>query len=126
MPPLDSRQLGFGTDGVRGVAGIELTADEVRPAVEAYKFQASRQSEIERAAADKEKTGEFIGAYAINPVNGARVPVYVADYVLMSYGGGAIMAVPAHDERDYDFAARHSIPAPVVIAPPGWDGRPLA
>jgi leucyl-tRNA synthetase len=71
------------------------------------------------------RDGVFTGAYAINPVNGARVPIYVADYVLMSYGGGAIMAVPAHDERDFEFAQRNDIPIPVVIVPPDWDGAPL-
>ena len=78
------------------------------------------RSEVERLQAGRD--GVFTGAYAINPVNGARVPVYVADYVLMSYGGGAIMAVPAHDERDFDFATRQGIPVQVVVAPPGWYG----
>ena len=68
------------------------------------KLQASRQTEIERSAADKEKTGVFTGAYAINPVNGERIPIWIADYVLMTYGTGAIMAVPAHDDRDFEFA----------------------
>jgi len=100
-----------------------ITAPERRARVTAYCEEAARRSELERLQAGRD--GVFTGAYAINPVNGARVPVYVADYVLMDYGGGAIMGAPAHDERDFDFAARHNIPAPVVVAPPGWDGEPL-
>jgi leucyl-tRNA synthetase len=97
-----------------------LTTDPYRSAVEDYKFQASRQSEIERAAADKDKTGEFIGAYAINPVNGARIPIWIADYVMMGYGTGAIMAVPAHDERDFEFAIKFGLPIiPVIDRPDG-------
>jgi leucyl-tRNA synthetase len=100
-----------------------ITTPERRAEVSAYCEEAARRSELDRLQAGRD--GVFTGAYAINPANGARVPVYVADYVLMGYGGGAIMAVPAHDERDFDFATRHGIPAPVVIAPPGWDGEPL-
>jgi leucyl-tRNA synthetase len=100
-----------------------ITAADRRAEVAAYCDKASRRSEVDRLKTGRD--GIFIGACAINPINDARVPIYVADYVLMSYGGGAIMAVPAHDERDFDFAARHGIPVPVVIAPPGWDGRPL-
>ncbi len=101
-----------------------ITTPERVAEVTAYCDDAARRSELDRLQAGRD--GVFTGAYATNPVNGARVPVYVADYVLTGYGGGAIMAVPAHDERDFDFAARHDIPAPVVIAPPGWDGEPLA
>jgi len=100
-----------------------ITTSERSAEVTAYCQAAVRRSELDRLQAGRD--GVFTGAYAINPVNGARVPVYVADYVLMSYGSGAIMAVPAHDERDFDFAARHGIPAPVVIAPPDWDGELL-
>jgi leucyl-tRNA synthetase len=96
----------------------KLTTDECRQAVDAYKYQASRQSEIERTAADREKTGVFIGAYAINPVNGARIPIWIADYVMMTYGTGAIMAVPAHDERDFEFAIKFGLPIIPVIARP--------
>jgi leucyl-tRNA synthetase len=103
----------------------KLTTPENRAAVDAYVRQASRQSEIERLATDKEKTGVFIGAYAINPVNGARIPIWIADYVMMTYGTGAIMAVPAHDERDFAFARKYDLPIPVVIRPPDWDGEPL-
>ena len=98
----------------------KLTTDDRRAEVEAYKLQAARQSEIERTAADKEKTGVFIGAYAINPVNGERIPIWIADYVLMTYGTGAIMAVPAHDERDFEFALKFGLPIiPVIERPDG-------
>ncbi len=69
-----------------------------------YREQAERMTDIDRESAEREKTGVFTGAYAINPVNDARIPIWVADYVLMGYGFGAIMAVPAHDERDFEFA----------------------
>jgi leucyl-tRNA synthetase len=101
-----------------------ITTPAYRESVGEYCRAATRRSEVDRQQAGRD--GVFIGAYAINPVNGERVPIYVADYVLMSYGGGAIMAVPAHDERDLSFAVRHGIPIPVVIAPPGWDGAPLS
>ena len=97
-----------------------VTAPERREAVATYCCQAETRSEVDRLSTGRD--GVFIGAYAINPVNGVRVPIYVADYVLMGYGGGAIMGVPAHDERDFDFARRNGLPAPVVITPPGWDG----
>ena len=100
-----------------------ITTPERHAEVTAYCQAAARRSEVDRLQAGRD--GVFTGAFAVNPASGARVPVYVADYVLMDYGGGAIMAVPAHDERDFDFAARHSILAPVVVAPPGWDGEPL-
>ncbi len=103
----------------------KLTAPERREEVEAYKFQAARQTEIERQSAEREKTGLFIGAYAINPVNNERIPIWIADYVMMTYGTGAIMAVPAHDERDFEFAKKHNLPIPVVIEPPDWDGGEL-
>jgi len=102
-----------------------LTTPDRKAEVEAYVAQAARQSDIQREAADKDKTGVFIGAYAINPVNRARIPIWIADYVLMTYGTGAIMAVPAHDERDFAFARKYDLPIPVVIAPPDWDGKPL-
>ena len=93
----------------------KLTTAGCREAVEAYKLQASRQSEIERTAIDKEKTGVSIGAHAINPVNGERIPIWIADYVMMSYGTGAIMAVPAHDDRDFEFARKFGLPIIPVI-----------
>ncbi len=88
----------------------KITTPENKEAVEAYKAQAARQSDIQRGAVDKEKTGVFTGGYAINPVNGAKIPIWIADYVLMSYGTGAIMAVPAHDERDFAFARKFNLP----------------
>jgi leucyl-tRNA synthetase len=103
----------------------KLTAPDRRAEVEKYVFEATRQTDIDRESTEKEKTGVFIGAYAVNPVNGARIPIWVADYVLMTYGTGAIMAVPAHDERDFAFANTYHLPIPVVIAPPDWDGQPL-
>jgi leucyl-tRNA synthetase len=97
----------------------KITSPEQKAAVETYIADAERQTEIERSATDKEKTGVFTGGYAINPVNGAKVPIWVADYVLMSYGLGAIMAVPAHDERDFAFARKFGLPIIVVIQPDG-------
>ncbi len=88
----------------------KITTAAQKEAVEAYKAQAARQSDIQRGAVDKEKTGVFTGGYAINPVNGAKIPIWIADYVLMSYGTGAIMAVPAHDERDFAFARKFELP----------------
>ncbi|GAB4417351.1 MAG: leucine--tRNA ligase [Anaerolineales bacterium] len=99
----------------------EITAPDKKAEVEAYKEQAARQTDIEREATDKEKTGVFTGGYAINPVNNERIPIWIADYVLMSYGTGAIMAVPAHDERDYAFARKFELPIVPVIQPEGQD-----
>ncbi|MDQ7850367.1 MAG: leucine--tRNA ligase, partial [Armatimonadota bacterium] len=103
----------------------ELTAPERRAEVEAYKFKAARASDIERLSTEKERDGVFIGAYAINPMNGESVPIFVADYVLLSYGTGAIQGVPAHDQRDFEFARRYGLPIRVVVAPPGWRGEEL-
>lgn len=97
----------------------KLTSSENQAAVRAYQAQAARQSDIEREATDKEKTGVFSGGYAINPVTGAKIPVWIADYVLMTYGTGAIMAVPAHDERDFAFARKFHLPIIPVIQPEG-------
>ena len=101
----------------------QTTTLEQQTEVSAYCEEAARRSELDRVQAGRD--GVFTGAYAINPVNDERIPIYVADYVLMGYGGGAIMAVPAHDERDFEFAKRNDIPIPVVIAPPDWDSAPL-
>jgi len=87
----------------------KITTPENKQAIAAYKAQAARQNDIQRSAVDKEKTGVFTGGYAINPVNQARIPIWIADYVLMSYGTGAIMAVPAHDERDFAFARKFNL-----------------
>jgi leucyl-tRNA synthetase len=95
-----------------------VTSDEQRAAVAEYRAQAERMDEITRGAADKEKTGVFTGGYAINPVNGERIPLWIADYVMMGYGTGAIMAVPAHDERDFEFAKKYGLEIRRVITGP--------
>ncbi|MEI6228767.1 MAG: class I tRNA ligase family protein [Candidatus Saccharibacteria bacterium] len=94
-----------------------LMTDETRDAVKEYVAEAARKSEIERMNETREKTGVFTGSYAINPVNGGKVPIWVADYVLSGYGTGAIMAVPAHDERDYEFAQKFGIEIIEVVLP---------
>ena len=104
----------------------DLMTPERREIVREYVEAARRQTEIERLSTEREKTGVFIGSYCINPLNGNRVPIWIGDYVLLSYGTGAVMGVPAHDTRDFDFAKRYRLPIPVVVAPPGWDGQDLA
>jgi leucyl-tRNA synthetase len=94
--------------------GAETPAE----AVAAYKAQAAAKSEVERQTEGRQKTGVFTGAHAINPVNGERVPVFVADYVLWGYGTGAIMSVPAHDHRDFEFARAFDLPMRIVVEPP--------
>jgi leucyl-tRNA synthetase len=94
-----------------------LTAPAQKSAVEDYRKKSAGKSDLERTDLAKDKSGVFSGAFAINPVNGARVPIWVADYVLMGYGTGAIMAVPAHDERDYEFAVKYALPVIQVIEP---------
>jgi leucyl-tRNA synthetase len=93
----------------------KITTSTQKSEVNAYIAQASRQSDIQREAVDKEKTGVFTGAYATNPVNDKPIPIWIADYVLMTYGTGAIMAVPAHDERDFAFALKFGLPIIPVI-----------
>jgi len=95
-----------------------ITSDAQRQTVEAYVQAALRQSDIERESADKEKTGVFTGGYAVNPVNGEKIPIWIADYVLITYGTGAIMAVPAHDQRDFEFARKYDLEVRPVIQPP--------
>ena len=95
---------------------LDITTDKQREAVEAYIEEVKNKSEIERTDTSKEKTGVFTGAYAINPVSGAEIPIWISDYVLMSYGTGAIMAVPAHDERDYEFATKFDLPIVEVVS----------
>lgn len=95
----------------------KITTKECEKAVTDYCKETARKSDLERAEVTKEKSGVFTGAYAINPANGAAVPIWIADYVMMGYGTGAIMAVPAHDERDFDFAKQFSIPIQVVYEP---------
>jgi leucyl-tRNA synthetase len=99
----------------------KVTSVEQKMAVSEYIQQASRQTDIQREATDKEKTGVFTGGYAINPVNNERIPIWIADYVLMTYGTGAIMAVPAHDQRDFEFAIKFGLPIRVVIQPADVD-----
>jgi leucyl-tRNA synthetase len=101
----------------------KVTTAENRDAVAAYIEKARKETEIERLSTETEKTGVFTGGYARNPLNGERIPIWIADYVLMTYGTGAIMGVPAHDQRDYDFARRHDLPITVVIVPSG--GEPV-
>jgi len=96
-----------------------------KDAVSAYVKEAAQKSEMERTAETKEKTGVFTGAFAVNPVNDERIPIWVADYVMMGYGTGAIMAVPAHDTRDFEFAQKFDLPIIQVVAPPegiDWHG----
>ena len=102
-----------------------VTTPEQRNAVAAYRSAAARKSDLERTELSKEKTGVFTGAYAVNPVNGQNIPVWIADYVLWGYGTGAIMAVPAHDTRDYEFAQQFDLPIIQVVQPPegvDWHG----
>ena len=101
----------------------ELTTPAQRAAVAAYQEQARRKSDLERTDLAKEKTGVFTGATATNPVNGKQIPIWIADYVLATYGTGAIMAVPAHDERDFAFAKKFGIPIVQVVKPPADGAR---
>ncbi len=103
----------------------KLVSPEKRAEVEDYVARSQRQTEIERLSTEKEKDGVFIGAYAINRLNGEKVTIWIADYVLMSYGTGAVMGVPAHDERDFAFAKKYNLLIKVVIAPPGWQEEEL-
>lgn len=96
-----------------------ITAPEHKTAVDIYRDNAKSKSDLERTSLEKDKTGVFTGAYAINPVNDEEIPVWISDYVLMGYGTGAIMAVPAHDGRDWEFATKHHIPIVEVVKPAG-------
>jgi leucyl-tRNA synthetase len=100
----------------------KLTTPEQRTAVAAYVERSARKTEIERSDEQREKTGVFTGGHAVNPVNGERIPVWIADYVMLGYGSGAIMAVPAHDQRDFEFARRYGLEVRPVIQP---EGEPL-
>ena len=100
-----------------------LTTTGQRPAVDAYCDAVAKQDLVERQKIDKDKTGVFTGAHCVNPVNGAEIPVWIADYVLMGYGTGAIMAVPGHDSRDFEFAKAFELPIVRVIAAPGEDAE---
>ena len=97
----------------------KLTTEQYRAGVENYIAEARKVNDIDRTSTEREKTGVFTGAYAINPVNNEEVPVWIADYVLLTYGTGCVMAVPAHDERDFDFARKYDLPIREVISPSG-------
>ena len=103
----------------------QITTAEQRREVDAYVAATGHSSDIERQSTDREKTGVFTGAYCLNHLTGERVPIWIADYALASYGTGAVMAVPAHDQRDFEFAGKFELAVRVVVAPPGWDGEPL-
>lgn len=103
----------------------KITTDECRNSVEEYKEWAKKQSEIDRLSTTREKTGVFTGAYAIHPITGERVPIWIADYVLATYGTGCVMAVPAHDERDYEFAMKFNLPIVRVIDSADGSDAPL-
>jgi leucyl-tRNA synthetase len=96
----------------------QITMPEQHEAIAKYKTEVSKKSDLERTELAKEKTGVFTGAYAINPVNNGKIPIWIADYVLASYGTGAIMAVPAHDTRDFEFATKFNLPIIQVVQPP--------
>jgi leucyl-tRNA synthetase len=104
----------------------QLTTPEHKAEVDEYIAWCRRQTEYERMALGREKTGVFLGNYVVNPMNGERIPIWIADYILTTYGTGSVMAVPAHDERDLEFAKKFKLPVRTVIAPPGWTGEELA
>ena len=103
-----------------------LTTEDNQQAVDEYISKARQTSEIDRLASDKEKTGVFTGSYAVNRINGERIPVYIGDYVLTTYGTGAVMGVPAHDSRDFIFAQKYNLPIRIVIAPIEWNGQDVS
>jgi len=103
----------------------KLTTPDRKAEVEAYVEWCRRQAHYERTALGREKTGVFLGSYVINRFTGERVPIWITDYVLQTYGTGAVMGVPAHDERDFEFATKFQLPIRTVIAPAGWNGAPL-
>jgi leucyl-tRNA synthetase len=103
----------------------QLTTPEQHDAVHDYIQQAGEASEVDRLSTEREKTGVFTGSYAINRLNGEKVQIWVGDYVLASYGTGAVMGVPAHDQRDFEFAKKYNLDIRVVVAPPNYDGQPF-
>ncbi|TMB70824.1 MAG: leucine--tRNA ligase [Chloroflexi bacterium] len=103
----------------------QITTADREAEVEAYVERARKQTEIERLSIEREKTGVFTGGFCRNLLSGEDVPIWIADYALLWYGTGAVMGVPAHDQRDYEFAKKYGLPIPVVIAPPDWDGGQL-
>ncbi|PZC49684.1 MAG: leucyl-tRNA synthetase [Chloroflexi bacterium] len=103
-----------------------VTTDDQRGDVDAYVHSTRMATEIERQSTERPKTGVATGAYALHPFTGARIPIWIADYVLASYGHGAVMGVPAHDTRDFAFATQYGFEIPVVVGGPAWDGEPLS
>lgn len=103
----------------------KITTEEHKSEVESYIHQARKRTEVERLSTEKEKTGIFTGGYCYNPLNGERIPILVSDYVLLTYGTGIVMGVPAHDQRDFEFAKKYGLPIQTVVAPPNWDGGEL-
>ncbi|MFC1939512.1 leucine--tRNA ligase [Chloroflexota bacterium] len=137
-PGVDEKEIGVFTtrpDTIFGVTFMvlapehplvaRLTTPDRKAEVEDYIARSRQQTEIERLSTEKEKDGVFTGAYVTNRLNGERVPIWIADYVLLGYGTGAVMGVPAHDERDFAFAKKYGLPIITVIAPPGWQGEEL-
>lgn len=102
----------------------KVTTESQHAQVREYVEWCRKKSEIERTSTEKEKTGVFTGAFAVNPINGRDIPIWIADYVLLSYGTGAVMAVPAHDQRDYEFAVKYGLPIVPVVEPPDGEGLP--
>ena len=137
---LEEQEIGAFTTRIDTVFGVtflalapehplvaRLTTAEQQGEVEAYVQSARQATEIERLSTEREKTGVFTGAYAVNRLNGGRVPILAADYVLSTYGTGAVMSVPAHDQRDFEFAHKYGLEVRVVVAPEGWrEGEELA
>ena len=136
---LDDKQISAFTTRIDTIFGVtfvvlapehplveQLTTPDRHDAVHDYVEHAREASEIDRLSTEREKTGLFTGAYAVNRLNGDRVPIWVGDYVLFSYGTGAVMGVPAHDQRDFEFATKYGLEIRVVVAPPNWDGNPLS
>src|SRR5207248_8229219 len=103
-----------------------ITTEKHRARLREYVEKARKETEIERLSTEREKTGVATGGFAVNPVNGEKIPVWVADYVLITYGTGAIMAVPAHDERDFDFALKFGLPILPVVARPNGPAKSFA
>ena len=101
----------------------EITKPEFKQKVDEYVEFVAHENEIERTSTTKEKTGVSTGAFAINPINGEKIPIWIADYVLSTYGTGAVMAVPAHDERDFEFAKKYNLPIRIVVQPKRRDGE---
>lgn len=102
-----------------------ITTEDKKDEIQKYREEASRKSDLDRTDLAKDKSGVFTGAYAINPVNGEKIPIWISDYVLISYGTGAIMAVPAHDDRDFEFATKFNLPIIQVVDPPSDEDKQL-